>query len=376
MCLDNYRVFQFYKNNPYINFEDVNIFFVECFEKIIHNAQTDNNNDYVIKTIQNLYKNNQQDFIQTIQNDKKNYIEEIKTFINIHTNDKITNVINQANQVTQDKINIIINDKIKYIENKMNDINEISIKNYQNQNQIYENVNTIVKKMENSSLKGAISENLLYNVIENIFSNAEIILTNKEAHHGDIIIKRFNKQDILLENKDYNYNVPKKEIEKFIDDINNNNSCGIMISQKSGIALKDNFQIEIYNKNIVIYLHNVQYSRDIIKTAIHIIDHLYQQINIEKDENIKIDKNTIEDINIEYKNYAVLRIEHIEYIKEMANNLIKQTEEMKHPSIEGLLNRYCNTSINKEFSCACGKIWASKRSLASHQKTCKKFKNK
>ena len=149
-----------------------------------------------------------------------------------------------------------------------------------------------------------------------------------------------------------------------------------MISQKSGIALKDNFQIEIYNKNIVIYLHNVQYSSDIIKTAIHIIDHLYQQINIEKDDNIKIDKNTIEDINIEYKNYAVLRIEHIESIKEMANNLIKQTEEMKHPSIEGLLNRYCNTSINKEFICACGKIWASKRSLASHQKTCKKFKNK
>ena len=59
-----------------------------------------------------------------------------------------------------------------------------------------------------------------------------------------------------------------------------------------------------------------------------------------------------------------------------AYKLIKQAEDLKHPSIEILINKYYNSSINKEFTCSCGKIWANKRSLGSHQKTCEKFKNK
>jgi hypothetical protein len=90
---------------------------------------------------------------------------------------------------------------------------------------------------------------------------------------------------------------------------------------------------------------------------------------------INIDKQILDAINMEYKNYAIQRIEHIETIKSMANKLIKQTEELKHPSVEALINKYYNTSITKEFTCICGKIWTNKRSLGSHQKTCEKFKN-
>ena len=78
---------------------------------------------------------------------------------------------------------------------------------------------------------------------------------------------------------------------------------------------------------------------------------------------------------MEYKNFAVQRLEHIESIKTMSSKLIKQVEELKHPAIEGLLNKYYNNSINKEFICVCGKAWANKRSMGSHQKTCEKFKN-
>jgi hypothetical protein len=209
-----------------------------------------------------------------------------------------------------------------------------------NQNNLNDNVENLIKKMENSSAKGAISENLLYNVLLNYFSNAEIIFTNKENHHGDILLKRKNKYDILFENKDYNYNVPKKEIDKFIEDINLNNCCGIMLSQKSGIALKDNFEIEIYKGNIIIYIHHVNYSIDIIKTAINIIDHLKGEINTEYQNTIQMDKGILDSINMEYKNFAIQKIEHIESIKLMENKLIKQTEELKHPSIEILINKH------------------------------------
>jgi hypothetical protein len=376
LCLDNYRVIEFYKKHPNINFEDVNLFVVDVFEKFFENdIDSNKTNKDIIKVLENLNKENFNTLIHKLAEIKKEYIEDLKTNLNLHTSDKITPAINQFNQITQDKIQIMFNDKVNGLETKLEQMVESTKKNMDNQNNLSENVSTLIKKMENSSFKGAISENLLYNVLLNLFSNAEIIYTNQETHHGDIILKRKNKNDILFENKDYNYNVPKKEIDKFIEDININSCCGIMLSQKSGIALKDNFEIEIHKGCVVIYLHHVNYSTDIIKTAINIIDHLQGEINVNTENNINIDKQILDSINMEYKNYAIQRLEHIETIKNMSNKLIKQAEELRHPAIEGLINKYYNTSINKEFVCVCGKVWGNKRSLGSHQKTCEKYKH-
>jgi len=380
LCVDNYRVFEFYKAHPYLNFEDVNLFLVDIFEKMFEKTHDDINNSNilqnVVQTMERLHKNFDNNIIHKLTEFKKEYVEDLKMNLNIHTSDKITPVINQFNQIIQDKIQIMFNDKVNVIENKIQQIVDLNRINIDNQTNLNENVSMLIKKMENSSSKGAISENLLYNVLLNLFSNGEIIYTNQETHHGDILLKRKNKYDILFENKDYIHNVPKKEIDKFIEDINLNNCCGIILSQKSGIALKDNFEIEIYKGKVVLYLHHVNYSMDIIKTAINIIDHLQGEINTDTENTIQIDKLIIDSINMEYKNYAIQKIEHIESIKNMSSKLIKQAEELKHPSIEVLINKYYNSSINKEFICTCGKIWTNKRSLGSHQKTCEKFKNK
>ena len=378
LCLDNYRVFEFYKDHPYLNFEEINICVVDIFEKLFEKSESvlnkNENSQNIFKFLENLNKDNFNTLIHKLAEIKKEYIEDLKTNLNLHTSDKITPTINQFNQITQDKIQIMFNDKLGVIENKLEKMDESNKKNMDKQINLSDNVSTLIKKMENSSFKGAISENLLYNVLLHLFSNAEIIYTNQDTHHGDILLRRKNKNDILFENKDYNYNVPKKEIDKFIDDININNCCGIMLSQKSGISLKDNFEIEIHKGFVVIYLHHVNYSTDIIKTAIHIIDHLQGEINVNTENIISIDKHILDSIHIEYKNYTIQKLEHIESIKNMSNKLIKQAEEIKHPSIEALLNKYYNTSINKEFVCVCGKVWNSKRSLGSHQKTCEKYK--
>ena len=149
-----------------------------------------------------------------------------------------------------------------------------------------------------------------------------------------------------------------------------------MLSQKSGISLKDNFEIEIYNgNNVVLYLHNVQYCGDLIKTAVSIIDHFKENSSTTNENSLYIDIETLNIINTEYKNAALERMEHIQTIKVMSDKLIKQTEEFKLPSLELLLNKYYSNSINNEFTCACGKSWTNKRSLGAHQKACKYFKN-
>jgi len=373
LVLDNHRVYQFYINNPHIDFETANLFFVDLFEKFFHKDSVNSQN--ITQTIENLNKDNFNSFISKLVELRKDYIEDLNNHLHTHTANHISPIINNFNQGIHDKFKLVLNDKVGLLENKIEQVVDSNRKNMENQVFLNENVSTLIKKMENSSIKGAFSENLLYNVLLNLFSNADIVFTNQEAHHGDILLKRKNKIDILFENKDYNYNVPKKEIDKFIEDINLNNCSGILLSQKSGIALKDNFEIEIHKGNVIIFLHHVNYSTDIINTAIHIIDHLHPEINVDTDNTIPIDKNTLQLINIEYKNFAIQRIEHIESIKIMSQRLIKQAEELRHPSIENLLNKFCNTSINKDMTCVCGKVWASRRSLASHQKQCERYRN-
>ena len=369
LYIDNHRVCDFYRSHPYINFEDMNIFIVDMFEKILEKTNIDNSQN-ILQLLERLQKDNFESVLKKFAEIKREYCEELKNTLSIHTNDKITPAINHYNQITQDKIKIMLNT----LENKIEHVLNSNNTNMDKQMILTENISTLIKKMENSSIKGAISEKLLYNVLLNLFANAEIDFTNQEAHHGDIILKRKNKFDILFENKEYNYNVPKREIDKFIDDINLNNCCGVMISQKSGIALKDNFEIEIHKGHVVIYLHNVNYSAEIIKTAINIIDHLQGLVVSDTTSAINIDKEMLDSINIEYKNHAIKKIEHIESIKNMSSKLIKQAEELKYPSIEALINKYYTGSINNEHLCTCGKVWTSKRSLASHQKMCEKFK--
>jgi hypothetical protein len=94
-------------------------------------------------------------------------------------------------------------------------------------------------------------------------------------------------------------NVSKKEVEKFIYDTEQQNYSGIMMSQKTGITLKNNFQIDINNNNVLIYIHNMNNDPEKILLACNIIDHLTNKINdlSSHDNTIKISENTLQLIN-------------------------------------------------------------------------------
>ena len=53
-------------------------------------------------------------------------------------------------------------------------------------------------------------------------------------------------------NVEPNSNVKKDEVDKFLRDVTNKDCHGIFLSQTSGVVGKDNYQIDIHNKNILI----------------------------------------------------------------------------------------------------------------------------
>ena len=68
------------------------------------------------------------------------------------------------------------------------------------------------------------------------------------------------------------------------------------------IVNKDNFEINIHNRNVLLYIHNVNYDPEIIKIAIDIIDSFKTKLDeVTLTDDYPISKDTLEEINKEYQ---------------------------------------------------------------------------
>jgi hypothetical protein len=164
-------------------------------------------------------------------------------------------------------------------------------------------VKDVLKRMENSSSKGKISENIVLNILRGLFPSAEVEYVGSQKESGDIMIHRKDRQKILVENKCYeSKSVGSDQVKKFIHDVDTQNCSGLFLSQEGGIVNKDNFEINIHNRNVLLYIHNVNYDPEIIKIAIDIIDSFKSKLDeITTTDDYSISKDTLDDINSEYQ---------------------------------------------------------------------------
>ena len=279
---------------------------------------------------------------------------------------------------SQGVLNSMVSSSEQRITNKMSEIKDITATNNTIQQQVHTNLGEMLKKFENSSAKGRISENLLLNVIQTLYPIAEINIVAGTKESGDISLVRRDKPTILFENKNYDINVGKAEIEKFYRDIDVQNCSGILLSQKTAVVNKNNFEIEIYNGNVVIFLHNVNYDSDKIRTAVDIIDH-FQQVLVEISDNgeddtekMEIGKEKLEEINIEFNTFVLNKLNHIKTIKEYNQKILSQAENFKMPNLENILSKnFANSLSSKEQVCEfCNYKAKNARALTAHLRAC------
>ena len=116
----------------------------------------------------------------------------------------------------------------------------------------------LLMRGQNSTIIGQDGENFTLHELTRMFPKADIEDTHKERGRGDFIFKE-NECSMLVETKNYKSNVSKPEIEKFYRDIDTNNdiNCGIIISLKSGICARDDFQLEVRGGKPILFLHNI-----------------------------------------------------------------------------------------------------------------------
>ena len=237
------------------------------------------------------------------------------------------------------------------------------------------------KYKNNSSLKGGVSENELYFMLQSIMPSDEIIRVTSETASCDFKVNRKNKDKptILFENKDYNRSVTTDEVTKFERDIKLQKTHGIFISQNTPITFKDSFQIDIVNNLIHVYIPNCKYDTEKIRIAIDIIDNLSAKLNIinntnevDDDHMYSTSKNDIDDLANEYRSFAIQKVAIQDMVRASSKQLLDKLEEIQLPKIKNILIKF-GLIDNENLKCPHCNVYEGKNkaSLSAHLRNCK-----
>lgn len=349
---------------------------------IMINDMLPKNNDLLTKNVQEFMKS----FYNSISTDTNNFIknaidkQSLETFIN-NLDGKFSNAISNSQQIinssitnSEQRLDVRINEIKKSTETHIHDIKTITTSNQTSQSILQNNVSDLLKKMENSSFKGKCSENLLFNILQSLFTSAQIEIVGDQKETGDIMLTRKNKPKILIENKNWNKNVPQDEVKKFIRDVELQNCCGLFLSQNFGISNKENYEININDGNILLYVHETNNDASKIKLAIEIIDSFKSKLDeiiISNGDGYNIDKEILDEINKEYQLFATQKMIQIKSVKDFSAKMIKQIEDMQIPSLENYLSTKYAFSSSKYVCEFCEYVAKNQSAMSAHKRGCK-----
>jgi hypothetical protein len=398
------KIIEFYKNHPSISFETSHLWLIDMLEKMVDDKVSTSMVSHLsdrFKLIEETLSRQEGNLSLKLMEMKDKYLEDTKMILSNNTTEKLSPLLQNYNQQLLDKTTIlfqnILPEKIKELQQYISeeskktnpDLSQFEEKIAQTQRDIHEgfrhvseistqnqqSVTELLGKMNNSSHKGKISENMVSSILEKMFPSAclEFVGTTKET--GDFILERKNKPKILIENKDYTRTVPTEEVTKFIRDIDQQKCCGLFISN-SGIAGKDNFEVQVHNGDVLVYIQFCNYDSEKISMGINIIDQFKEMLDNLNDDADKdmISKDLIKDINDEYKIWITTRTTMLKNIKDFHDSMKKQLDSMSIPSLEKYLSTRF-TPVSSMMSCEhCGFACKNKQSLSAHLRGCPKLK--
>ena len=337
MQISDPRICKFYDDHPTIHLETVNLLFIDLIEKLLFDRD-----ETVSETLQSqllsLLTNNTTQLTHVSQS-----------------------ILSLQSTIPQTHSNIILDMISKFTEI---------------QKEYISHVNKSIDNKENNTLLS--QEKQLSTVLTKMYNSSEVHNPNKTKSNttGPILLKRQRKYNILIDNKDIEDNISLEEVQCFFTLIDEQNCNGIFISQNSGIFGKKNYQIELHNNNIIVFVHQCQYSPSKIEIAVDIIDQLsskMRQFKHQTDEDCTIPKELLDTINNEYQLFLSQKTAVIEVFKESQKKVLSQIDEIRFPSLDKYLATKYSAPLQKPgLKCDLCKSFSGNnlKALAAHKRGC------
>ena len=225
----------------------------------------------------------------------------------------------------------------------------------------------------NSQAKGAVAERDLHFMLESIFPSSEVTRVTGETAFCDFVMKRQGGlPDILFESKDYVNAVPRQEVEKFERDILLRKCHGVMVSQSSAIVFRKQYEVQVVNGCILVYISNVDYNHDKVRVAVDIIDHLSSVMSKFERTTDVIELTDVNEFLEEFKSFNERKEKLTTFLTVNNKIVFEQINELQLPKLRTFLSARGKVDREVKHVCEkCGKVWPSKGSLSSHVKYCK-----
>ena len=262
---------------------------------------------------------------------------------------------------------------LKDIRVSNENLRALSTAQQQSTNTLATTIADMVKKLDNPSTKGRISENIVFNILNKVCPTAQIEYVGDKKESGDIMLHREAKPTILVENKNWDSVVTKDEVRKFIHDIETQACCGLFLSQNTGIANKRNFEITVHkNQYVLLFIHDVNYDAEKIRLGIEIIDHFKEMLDKLDDKSSVeiIDRDMLDKINKEFQECYAQKLNILQCIKDMSATLQKQVADINFPNLELYLSSRYTFSVGKMVCEFCPYIARNQQALSAHQRSC------
>jgi hypothetical protein len=248
------------------------------------------------------------------------------------------------------------------------------------QTKIADELGALLHRFQDQTVSQQFSNKQLSSMLTKMYTTAEFKTIHGSTYcgNGPIFMKRYRKNNILIENKDVETNIDAEDIHQFMTLMDEHNTNGIFVSQKSGFSAKKNYQIEIHNNNVIVFVHTMEYNPQKIEIAIDIVDCLSNKLRQFKstgsnENECAIPKDVLDSINNEYQLFMTQKNAVVEVFKESQKKVLSQIDELRFPMLDKFLSTKYSAPIQKPgLKCDLCKSFSGNnlKALAAHKRGC------
>lgn len=210
-------------------------------------------------------------------------------------------------------------------------------------------------------------------VLSKIFPTASIT-SDSESNNNTIV--REDKPNIFIEmhsNKDRN--IGMQEVKAFLKTATDKNVASILVSNYTGISSKSDYQIEIHNNRVILYLHRLDANSEKLQIAVDMIDSLSAKLDefcVNAEHKYSIPKDVLDDVNREYQQFIIQKEAIIGVLKDQHKRVLSQLEEIRFLSLDRFLSTRYSSCKKQGFVCDLCHVFnvPTLKGLAAHKRGC------